>query len=251
MIRGRSVAQGALAGIVLLLAACEGSPVADEDNAEERRESAAPFPEADRPVAPVVSIRYAGEAVRDRAGEAQAVMDAAGVTRGMTVADLGAGEGYYTVRLARRVGPEGHVTAQDIMAEVVEALARRVRRLGMGNVDVRRGTPDNPKLPHERFDRILMVHMYHEIEEPYAFLWNLRPALKRGGEVVVVDALRPIEQHGTPPRLLACEFAAVGYRLIGLETKTVMGGYVARFRADGPGPAPESITPCTAAGKRG
>lgn len=248
MIRCRSVARGALTGILTLLSACDGSSGAGEGGGDARRESAAPFPEADRPVAPVVSVRYAGEAVRDRAGEAQAVMDAAGVTRGMTVADIGAGEGYYTVRLARRVGPDGHVTAQDIMTEVVEALARRVRRLGLGNVDVRRGTPDDPELPRGRFDRILMVHMYHEIEEPYAFLWNLRPALKPGGEVVVADALRPIEQHGTPPRLLACEFARVGYRLIGLERKPATGGYVARFRAEGPRPAPESITACPAGG---
>src|SRR3546814_16689157 len=85
----------------------------------------------------------------------------------MTVADIGAGEGYYTVRLARRVGPRGRVLAQDILPEVRDSLALRVARQNLENVSVKLGSADDPMLPEHSFDRIFMVHMYHEISEPY------------------------------------------------------------------------------------
>lgn len=244
MFAGAPVGRTMLTGALLALAACNGPDTGEDGGARARRESAAAFPQVDRPVAPVVSIRYAREAERDRIGEARVVMDAAGVAPGMTVADLGAGEGYYAVRLARRVGRQGHVVAQDILAEAVDALARRLKREGVTNAVARLGAPDDPHLPQGRFDRVLMVHMYHEIEEPYAFLWNLRPALKPRGEVMVVDAMRPTGQHGTPPRLLVCEFAAVGYRLVALTPLPETGGYAARFRAVGPRPEPAAIPVC-------
>src|SRR5690606_18981213 len=114
---------------------------------------------------------------------------------------------------AKRVGVKGRVLAEDIMPEVIEALSRRITREDWKNVSVKLGAPEDPRLPENSFDRIFMVHMYHEIAEPYAFLWYLSPALRPDGEIIVVDANRPTEQHGTPPRLLACEFAAMGFRL--------------------------------------
>src|SRR3546814_2121601 len=130
----------------------------------------------------------------------------------MTVADIGAGQGYYTVRLANRVGAEGRVLAEDIVPQVRDALAERVARERLDNVSVRLGEPADPKLPPNSFDRVLMVHMYHEIQQPYEFLWRLRPSLAATGEVIVVDADRVPQNHGMPPKLLECEFAAVGYR---------------------------------------
>ena len=79
------------------------------------------------------------------------------------------------------------------------------------DLSVRLGLPADARLPANSFDRIFMVHMYHEIAQPYEFLWRLRPALRPGGLVVVVDADRSTRNHGTPPALLRCEFAAVGY----------------------------------------
>lgn len=234
---GRYIAPVAIA---LSLAACNGWPP-DDDN---RTDAAREFPKADRPVAPIVSTRYANEEARDHLGEAEDIMHKAGIRPGMTVADIGAGEGYYTVRLAKRVGEHGRVLAEDIMAEVIDALGQRVTREHWDNVSVKLGAPDDPKLPAGSFDRIMLVHMYHEIQEPYAFLWNLRPALKPDGQVIVVDALRPIEQHGTPPRLLICEFKAVGYQLIELTPRPSAGGYFARFKAVGGRPEPEAIQPC-------
>ncbi|HEX7782510.1 MAG TPA: methyltransferase domain-containing protein [Sphingobium sp.] len=214
---------------------------ADESN---RPPSARAFPRADRPVAPIVSTRWSTEEARDRVNEAGDIMTRAGIKPGMTVADIGAGEGYYTVRLAKRVGPTGRVLAEDIMPETIDALGRRINREDWKNVSVKLGTADDPKLPPDSFDRVMMVHMYHEISEPYAFLWHLFPALKKDGEVIVVDADRPTDQHGTPPRLLACEFAAVGYRLEQVMPKPTAGGYMARFRKVTARADPASIVPC-------
>ena len=233
--------RGALAGSLFLLAGCGLLSSAKQDD---RPAAARDFPRADRPVAPIVSTRWSSEEARDRVNEADDIMDRAGIRPGMTVADIGAGEGYYTVRLANRVGPKGRVLAEDIMPEVIEALSRRITREDWRNVSVRLGAPEDPKLPENSFDRILMVHMYHEIAEPYAFLWNLSPALKKDGELIVVDADRPTGQHGTPPRLLVCELAAVGFRLEELVPKPTAGGYFARFRRIAARPSPQSIVPC-------
>lgn len=233
--------RAALAGSLFLLAAC--GPLAGKDDSG-RSSAAAPFPRADRPVAPIVSTRWSSEEARDRVNESADIMDRAGIRPGMTVADIGAGEGYYTVRLARRVGARGRVLAEDIMPEVIEALSRRITREDWTNVSVKLGTADDPRLPENSFDRIMMVHMYHEISEPYAFLWHLSPALKVGGELIVVDADRPTDQHGTPPRLLACELAAMGFRLEELIPKPTAGGYLARFRRVTARPDPASIVPC-------
>jgi SAM-dependent methyltransferase len=240
-----SGARGKAIGVALLLAAltaCNGSDDAD------RPASARAFPRADRPVAPVVSTRWSTEEARDRVNEAEDVMDRAGIRPGMTVADIGAGEGYYTVRLAERVGPRGRVLAQDIMAEVIDALGQRITREDRKNISVKLGAADDPRLPANSFDRVFMVHMYHEISEPYAFLWHLHGALKPDGEVIIVDADRPTDQHGTPPRLLACEFAAVGYRLEQVVPKPTAGGYFARFRKVGARPEPQDIVPCALRG---
>jgi Methylase involved in ubiquinone/menaquinone biosynthesis len=230
-----------LAGCVSLLAAC--NPFAPDSN-RDRPAAARAFPRADRPVAPIVSTRWSSEEARDRVNEAEDIMNRAGIRPGMTVADIGAGEGYYTVRLAKRVGDRGRVLAEDIMPEVIEALSRRITREDWRNVSVKLGASEDPRLPENSFDRILMVHMYHEIAEPYAFLWNLSPALKPDGELIVVDADRPTDQHGTPPRLLACELAAMGFRMEELIPKPTAGGYVARFRRIAARPQPASIVPC-------
>lgn len=202
------------------------------------------FPKADRPVAPIISSRWSTEEARDRVNESGTVMDEAGISPGMTVADIGAGEGYYTIRLAQRVGEKGRVLAQDIVPGVRDALAARVTRETLDNVSVKLGEADDPMLPENSFDRIFMVHMYHEIAEPYAFLWRMRPSLNTGGRVIVVDAERATENHGTPMKLLRCEFAAVGYRMVEYKPLKSVSGYIAAFEAIGPRPEPSQIIPC-------
>ncbi len=222
----------ALAGL-LALAGCTAQPAQQPQ-----------FPKAQRDVAPIVSDRFSTEDARDRVGEAEQVMQIAGVKPGMWVADVGAGEGYYTVRLARAVGPRGRVLAQDIVPEVRDALGERVQREGFDNVAVKLGAPDNPLLPASSFDRIFLVHMYHEVESPYAFLWHMRTGLKPGGVAVVVDSDRPTGRHGIPPAQLKCEFAAVGLQPVLFRVLTGGDAYVMAFRALGERPAPEAIRAC-------
>lgn len=204
----------------------------------------AQFPAAQRDVSPIVSDSFSTEDARDRVGEAEEVMRLAGVKPGMWVADIGAGEGYYTIRLAPLVGPGGRVLAEDIIPETRNRLAQRVQREKLGNVAVKLGLPDDPKLPPGSFDRIFLVHMYHEVTSPYAFLWRLSAGLKNGGEVIVVDADRPTRRHGIPPALLKCEFAAVG--LTQLRTALIPGtdAYFAAFALRGPRPEPQTIRAC-------
>lgn len=206
--------------------------------------AAPPFPAPDRPVARIVSARWSTEEARDRKNEAGEVMDKARIAPGMTVADIGAGEGYYTIRLAQRVGASGRVLAEDIVPATRDALAERVTRERLQSVSVRLGEPADPKLPAGSFDRVLMIHMYHEIEQPYEFLWRMRPSLKPDGLVIVVDADRPTQNHGTPPALLKCEFAAVGYQLVSTDDMPSAGGYLAAFRPVGPRPDPSAIKGC-------
>jgi ubiquinone/menaquinone biosynthesis C-methylase UbiE len=237
----------ALVLITLPLAACGKQAGAPAAPSIQRNKDG--FPVAARPVSGIVGDSYATEAARDKLNEARAVMDKAGIAPGMTVADIGAGEGYYTVRLAARVGDKGRVLAEDIVPEVRDKLAERVNREWLDNVSVRLGDPANPRLPPGSFDRVLMVHMYHEVAEPYEFLWNVRPALKPDGQLIVVDADRPTFQHGTPPRLLECELAAVGFQRVKQREMPSAGGYLAVFVAKGERPLPQTIHPCDANGK--
>lgn len=216
------------------LAACEAQP---ERSA---------FPDPQRPVAPIVSARYSNEDARDSAGEFESVVEMAGIRPGMYVADIGAGEGYYTVRLSPLVGARGRVLAQDIVPETRDDLARRVQRENLENVAVKLGEPNNPKLPAASFDRILLIHMYHEVERPSEFLWHLRDGLKRDGGIVVVDADRSTDRHGTPPKLLICEFAAVGLQLTRFERLADTESYFAQFEASGAKPEPGAIPACAA-----
>ena len=228
----------ALALGLMLVGACTQNP------SEERSTTSLEFPRADRMVSQIGDTEFSTEAARDEAGEAEFVMDWAGIQPGTTVADIGAGEGYYTIRLSERVGPKGRVLAQDINRGALDRLGERVTREQLDNVAIKEGAVDDPRLPESSFDRIFMVHMYHEIEDPYAFLWRMRPALAKGGEVIVVDRDRATDRHGIPPKLLFCEFDAVGYRLTGFTEQLKLGGYIARFEVSGERPDPSAIRTC-------
>ncbi len=227
-------------GAVATLAGC--MPQAEQSD---RPESALEFPLPDRPVSTITSNQFSNEDARDNRGEAQKVMDLANIGEGMTVADIGAGEGYYTVRLAERVGDAGRVLAQDIDRDALERLGRRVEQERLENISIKLGEVDDPQLPGSSFDRIFLVHMYHEVSEPYAFLWRLWPALAEGGQVIVVDADRPTDRHGMPPKLLFCEFDAAGYRLMEFLEKPDIKGYFARFERADTRPEPGKITACS------
>jgi SAM-dependent methyltransferase len=218
---------------------------------------ASAFPAPTRPVADIVAPRWSNEDDRDDIGEAERVIRLLGAREGMHVADIGAGDGYYVARLAQRVGPTGRVYGEDITPRYLELLAARARQSGWTNVEVVRGEPHDPRLPAGTLDAAIMIHMYHEISQPFGLLWNLATAMKPGGRLVILDLDRPTWGHGTPLRLLRCELEAVGYRESRVD-RSVPGEYVALFIAPtlDARPSPEAITrtlaakPCTAPGGR-
>lgn len=224
----------------VLLSAC-GDFATDAD----RPETALEFPKPDRPVSSVVSNQFSNEDARDERGEATEVMELANISPGMTVADIGAGEGYYTVRLAERVGKDGRVLAQDIDPEALQRLGRRVERERLENISIKLGDADNPQLPIDSFDRIFLVHMYHEVTEPYAFLWRMWPALAEGGQIIVVDVDRSTSRHGIAPALLFCELEAVGYKLVEFVERPDLKSYFARFERGETRIEPAKIEACS------
>ena len=232
------------AGLLLLASGCQKA----DDNSD-RPETSHDFPRAYRPVSDLAGNAFSSEQSRDDRQEASTVMDLADIREGMTVADIGAGEGYYTVRLATKVGALGRVLAQDIDRDALKNLGARIVRERLDNVAIKLGAVDDPRLPERSFDRIFLVHMYHEVSEPYAFLWRMRPALRPGGQVVVVDVDRPTNRHGIAPGLLFCEFGHVGFRLVAFVRKPELAGYYAQFEAVGKRPEPEKIKPCRKPGK--
>lgn len=190
---------------------------------------ASEFPAPQRPVAPIVSPSRSGEERRDLLNEDGQIVRILGIKAGMTVGDLGAGSGYHTIRLSPIVGPTGSVIAEDVTRDYLVDLARHVAQLKLTNVVFALGEPHDPRLPAASLDVAILVHMYHEIAQPYAFLYNLAPALKPGARVGIVDLERPTGQHGTPIALLRCELSAVGYRQIAIHQLADDSGYLAVF----------------------
>jgi SAM-dependent methyltransferase len=206
------------------------------------------FPKPERPVADIVSPIWHDEQERDAAGEIQQVVELLGIRRGMTLADIGAGSGYYALRLAPIVGPTGRIYAEDVVPDYLSKLRKRVRDLGLQNVVVTRGEPHDPRLPARSLDAAILVHMYHEIAQPYGLLYNLAGALKPDARVGIVDAIGPTAKHGTPPELLRCELAAVGYREVGFHPLAGSNTYleIAAPPSDEGRTRPEAMAACHA-----
>jgi predicted methyltransferase len=122
---------------------------------------AAAFPNPDRPVANIVSPIWHDEKERDNAGEPRQLVRLLGVKSGMTVADIGAGSGYYVVRLSPIVGPRGRIIAEDVVPEYLRSLRSRVRDLGLQNLVINLDEPHDPRLPVDSLDIAILVHMYH------------------------------------------------------------------------------------------
>ena len=217
-----------MSSAVILAVALTLSSSAQDFKAEPGAPAGA-FPKPNRPVADIVSPSWHNEKERDDAGEPRQVVRLLGIKSGMTVADIGAGSGYYVVRLSPIVGPRGLIIAQDVVPQHLRGLRSRVRGLGLQNVVISLGEPHDPRLPADSLDIAILVHMYHEIAQPYGLLYNLVPALKPGARVGIVDAYGPTSEHGTPPSLLGCELAAVGYREISLDRLMGSQTYLAIF----------------------
>jgi ubiquinone/menaquinone biosynthesis C-methylase UbiE len=227
-----------------LLAACSPAPKSQGAIAAPR--AAGGFPMPDRPVAGIVAPEWSSGPDRDAADESGQLIRGLEIASGMKVADIGAGSGYHTLRLSPAVGPTGTVYAEDIVEAYISGLRREAERRGLKNIRIVVGTPDDPKLPAKAIDRAVLVHMYHEVENPYALLWNLAGALKPGGRVGVIDLNRTSTSHGMPPALLKCEFEAVGYRQISSAPMAGGVGYLSIFEAPDKLPKPQDIRACRA-----
>ena len=138
------------------------------------------------------TMSYLGADWLDRAERVQeenpeAALDALKLAPGSTVADVGAGSGYITVKMASRVGPTGVVYANDIQPQMLSLLRQRLDREKISNVRLVLGTLDDPKLPPSEIDLILMVDVYHEFSQPQGMLRRMRDALKPGGRLVLLE----------------------------------------------------------------
>jgi ubiquinone/menaquinone biosynthesis C-methylase UbiE len=116
-----------------------------------------------------------------------AALDAIGIARGETVADVGAGAGYFTWRMAERVGPTGKVYANDIQPEMLDLLRKNIAARHLTNVETVLGTEDDPKLPSGQIDLILLVDVYHEFSQPQKMLRKMRESLKPAGRLVLLE----------------------------------------------------------------
>ncbi len=211
--------------------------------AEVRAEPVFPLP--NRPVAQIISAEYSDEKTRDLHQEAERVMDLLSIKPGVRVADIGAGKGYYTVRLAARLGPGATIYATDVKASHVNELQARLKSNGIGGVKVVLSGPNNPNLPPAAIDVAILAHVYHEIENPYEFMYRLLRSLALGAHVGIVDLDRPTESHGTPPKLLRCELGALGYREVAFRYLKPADGYLMVFVPPRGLPPVESIIACS------
>src|SRR5471030_154525 len=149
-------------------------------------------------VHPISGRKYAGvmgpggadwlvRAERETEEQPDAALDAIGITKGSTVAGIGAGAGYMTWRMAQRVGPKGKVYANDIQPQMIELLRRNMQQRKLTNYETVLGTVDDPKLPPAALDLVLLVDVYHEFSEPQKMLLHIRESLKPDGCLLLLE----------------------------------------------------------------
>jgi predicted methyltransferase len=160
---------------------------------------------------------------RDEWQQPDRIMDVLGVGDGSVVADLGAGSGWFTIRLAKRVGPNGIVFAEDVQRQMIEAITRRVEKIGRKNVRTVLGTSNDPRLPRP-VDAVLIVDTYHELEHPVELLGNVAKSLKPAGLVGIVDFKNdgggpgPAMEERVDPEVIIGQARAAGLALRSRET---------------------------------
>jgi SAM-dependent methyltransferase len=152
---------------------------------------------------------------RDKRLQIDRVMDILGIAQGKAVADIGAGSGWFTVRAARRVGGGGIVYAVDINPEAVRYVSDRAKKEHLQNVKTVLGKPDDPLLPTNSVDAVLLLKTYHEVAQPVVLLRNLRAALRAGAKVGVIDRNGNGEDHGVGSEVVIREAKEAGYKLTG------------------------------------
>jgi SAM-dependent methyltransferase len=141
------------------------------------------------------------------------VMDILKIAPGSTVADIGAGSGWFTVRAAKRVGLQGGVYAVEISPDAIAYIQKRVKKDGLGNVQTILGKSDDPLLPAGKIDAVLFLKAYHEVAEPVALLQHLRQSLAPNARVGIIDRNGNGEDHGVAEKIVVAEAQQAGYKL--------------------------------------
>jgi protein-L-isoaspartate O-methyltransferase len=207
---------GVLAAVQSAKADAHVSTVAQSAKVERRH------PVSGRVFAPVMGVGGAGWLERSEREQEEApskAIEALDLNPGMVVADIGAGSGYYTSRIAKRLGATGRVYATDIQPGMMALLNRRIASEGLTNVTTILGAMDDPKLPPRSIDLAIMVDVYHELQQPQLFLQRLKDAFKPGGRLVLLefrkeDAAVPIlEVHKMSVAEVKAELEAEGFAL--------------------------------------
>jgi ubiquinone/menaquinone biosynthesis C-methylase UbiE len=148
---------------------------------------------------------------RDERLQINRVMDVLEITPGKTVADIGAGSGWFTVRAARRVTETGSIYAVDINPDATSYIDKRVRKEGLHNVKTILSKSNDPQLPADKIDAALLLKTYHEVEKPIELLRNLRVSLRPGAKVGIIDRNGNGENHGVARDIVIKEASKAGY----------------------------------------
>jgi ubiquinone/menaquinone biosynthesis C-methylase UbiE len=166
-----------------------------------------------------VSTAACSEASRDRELQPERVIRAVGVEPGMTLGEIGAGRGYFTVKLARAVGSTGRVLANDIDSGALASLERRCRREDLDNVETVLGEYEDPLFPDRALDMVFIVYAFHDIEEQVPLLENLAPSLRPGATVVVLDEDPEItgDHHFLVSGVIVDLFREAGYERVPVD----------------------------------
>ncbi len=211
-----------LVGVIALAAAC-GNPPASPAQPAQPASPAQPAPSVQsRHLFPPQDLGLLEAPDRDEWQKPDLIMDTLGIAEGSVVADIGAGGGWFTIRLARRVGPNGLVYAEDIQPLMIEATNRRVAREDLRNVRTVLGTPSDPALP-PGVDVELMVDTFHEMDDPVPLLRNLARALKPGGRLGIVEFTAggggpgPDPESRVEPDTVVAAAAAAGFSVTSRE----------------------------------
>jgi predicted methyltransferase len=181
-------------------------------------EPVAPSYRAPAPVMSTAGVNWLERDEREEEERPDLVIKAMELQPGDVVADVGAGSGYFTRRLARAIGPDGRVYANEVQPEMLEILRGNMSREKLTNVVPVLGTTSDPKLPPASMDWVLLVDVYHELQEPEAMLAAIRNALKPDGRVALVeyreDAKQIREEHRMSKAQVLHEWEPAGFRLV-------------------------------------
>ena len=150
---------------------------------------------------------------RDKKLHINQVMDLLGIAPGKSVADIGAGSGWFTVRAAQRVTDSGRVFAVDINPEAIAYITQRASQQGLKNITVTLGEVDNPKLPDASIDAVLLLKTYHEVARPVDLMRKVRASLRPGARIGIIDRDGNGANHGVSKKLVVQEMETAGYRL--------------------------------------